>query len=312
MPYAQDLITEAEAHFSALRKANRERRDYYLDVLHSNEEYLAAFNLYNSAKFNFSKAKYNGDEKSAEQAEKTIEKCKAEMNRIREEMRIEKDWLRINYSCPLCKDTGKLENGKKCVCYKTFMKGLIFERLGIGEKAYPNYEKSATLKDNGLNVLYEKALGYVDKFPENAKSPFVISGSVGVGKSHLAYALAGKIYEKGYDVITLTAYELHTVFTKYASAPFSKRDTYLEILTECDLLVIDDLGCEPILNNISNQCLYNVINERTVNKLPIIITTNLDHIQISARYGECLFSRIFDRRYGIEIRIDGEDLRIKK
>ena len=312
MPYAQNLSTEAEAHFSALRRENKRVSDHYLSTLHSNENYLSAFNRYNSAKFDLSKAKYVGDENGIKDAEKIIEECKAEMNSIMKQMNIEKDWLRPQYSCNLCKDTGKLPNGKKCVCYKNFIKDLIFERLGITEKVYPDYSSSAALKDNNLDVIYGKTSGYIEKFPSGAKSPFVISGSVGVGKSHLAYAIAGKISEKGYNVITLTAYELHSIFTKYASAPFSERDSYLEILMDCDLLVIDDLGCEPIINNVSNQCLYAILSERAVNGSPIIITTNLDHIQLSERYGECLFSRIFDRRSGVEIQLSGEDLRIKK
>ena len=45
---------------------------------------------------------------------------------------------------------------------------------------------------------------------------------------------------------------------------------------------------------------------------PTIITSNLGPDGIIDRYGERIFSRIFNQRVGIAIKLEGEDLRIKK
>ena len=305
------FIKDAEAHYTKLRKKNAEKSEYYLSVLHSDKEYSSALEKYNFERFEFSKAKYLGDEESAKKHALNIENLKAEMRGVKARLKIDENMLLPTYTCTYCKDTGKTKDGKFCKCFKQFVKNSVCEKLGVKQRAYPDFAISSEKTENRLSTIYEKMSKYLDKFPNDVKTPIVFSGASGVGKTHLALSVAGALSEKGYNVIFLSAYELHSVFLKYASAPFDEKDDYISVLTDCDLLVIDDLGCEPILSNVSLQCLYNVINERTINKSPIIITTNLDAERIAERYGEALLSRILDRRNGVEVIISGEDLRLK-
>ena len=307
----EKFYSAAEAHYSKLRRENFAKADYYLGVLHSDEKYLSAYNAYNAARFDLFKAKRDGSTAKIAELNEKIEALKSEMRRIKAEKKIDDGMLLPHYSCAYCKDTGVTSDGKFCSCYKKFVQGEALRTLGLTERVYPDYDDLAKESENRLDAIYEKMRNYIEKFP-NSKSPLVISGEVGVGKSMLALSTAGKIAEKGYNVIFLTAYELHAVFLKYASAPFGEKDVYVETLTDCDLLVIDDLGCEPLLGNVSLQCLYGVINERSANSKPFIITTNLTGDMIAERYGEVLFSRIFNKRSGVEIRISGKDLRLKK
>ena len=48
-----------------------------------------------------------------------------------------------------------------------------------------------------------------------------------------------------------------------------------KLYTKVDLLVIDDLGVEP-MNDWLLSILFTIINERLINELPFIITTNYD------------------------------------
>lgn len=64
---------------------------------------------------------------------------------------------------------------------------------------------------------------------------------------------------------------------------------YLEPLIDCDLLIIDDLGTEPLYRNVSGEYLYTIINERKITKKHTLISTNLSLDDILNRYGERIF-----------------------
>ncbi|MDR0475646.1 MAG: hypothetical protein LBH43_18490 [Treponema sp.] len=57
-------------------------------------------------------------------------------------------------------------------------------------------------------------------------------------------------------------------------------------------MIIDDLGTEPIIKNVTFEHIYNITNERMVNKRAFIITTNLDQNTIIERYDERIARRI--------------------
>jgi DNA replication protein DnaC len=76
----------------------------------------------------------------------------------------------------------------------------------------------------------------------------------------------------------------------------------------CELLIIDDLGSE-MSNNFTDSQLYSIINERIVNRLSTVISTNLTPKMILERYGERLFSR-FMKEYDF-IKLIGDDIRLK-
>ena len=113
----------------------------------------------------------------------------------------------------------------------------------------------------------------------------------------------------GYNPIFITAQNLNNVFLKYHTAPIDEKSLYSSLLCDCDLLVIDDLGCEPPFKNVTNEYLLMVLCERTAKSLPTIITTNLSQNQLLDRYGDRVLSRLNDKRRGSFIEIKGEDLR---
>ena len=84
---------------------------------------------------------------------------------------------------------------------------------------------------------------------------------------------------------------------------------YAQLLCDCDLLVIDDLGSEPVYKNVTEEYLLMIINRRAANEFPTIITTNLTQEQLLDRYGDRTLSRINDKRRGIFLELKGEDLR---
>ena len=61
--------------------------------------------------------------------------------------------------------------------------------------------------------------------------------------------------------------------------------------TECDLLIIDDLGTE-VVNQFTLSCLYHVINTRLNLQKPTIISTNLAPGELRKLYSDRISSRL--------------------
>jgi DNA replication protein DnaC len=98
----------------------------------------------------------------------------------------------------------------------------------------------------------------------------IICGQTGVGKTHLAHALAHEAARQGFDVLCVNADKLlRHLAAGRADASVDKRlQTYLRP----DLLVIDDFGLKP-LPSTGPADIYDVINER-YEKASIMLTSN--------------------------------------
>ena len=60
---------------------------------------------------------------------------------------------------------------------------------------------------------------------------------------------------------------------------------------DCDLLIIDDLGTE-LINDFTISQLFTCLNERSLRKKSVIISTNLSLKELRDYYSERIFSRI--------------------
>ncbi len=56
--------------------------------------------------------------------------------------------------------------------------------------------------------------------------------------------------------------------------------TLLDLLINCDLLIIDDLGAEQVTDFTTNE-LFNLINKKLLNNKKMLISTNLTLHEIS-------------------------------
>lgn len=167
-----------------------------------------------------------------------------------------------------------------------------------------NFDRTTYKKiDSKITNLIEK---YLAKFPNTVKQ-VILSGPTGTGKTYCAKLIEHELKTKNFNVHFTNTFNLikrmkDNLFGQDASAP---RDFF-----ECDLLIIDDLGAEPSIKN-SDDLLYTVINERYANNLPILITTNLSKDQVSVRYEDRIFGRIYDKAKSAVIIFNGKDLRIE-
>ncbi|MBR4719481.1 MAG: ATP-binding protein [Lachnospiraceae bacterium] len=225
------------------------------------------------------------------------------------------DYLDPVYTCPICKDTGYVDN-QKCRCFKRAIISYLYEQSNI-EKVLKE-ENFNTLSydhydDTELPVMekiIESCKAYVSDFDETYEN-LLFYGGVGVGKTFLTNCIAYELINSGHSVIYFTAFQLFDTLAKYA---FRSGDVSEDIgrvhedIFECDLLIIDDLGTE-ITNQFVMSQLFLIINERDNRRKSTIISTNLSIEELSERYSERTFSRIYGKYKMIKPNI--KDLRVK-
>lgn len=118
-----------------------------------------------------------------------------------------------------------------------------------------------------------KAEFYANNWNEMKKENIgiIIMGSVGTGKSYLACCIANALAEKEIKVKVVNFAILLEKAKNYKT-----KDEYINELNKYDLLVIDDFGIN-INSNDTNAltCIYCMIEQRNIDKKPLIITTNM-------------------------------------
>lgn len=218
--------------------------------------------------------------------------------------------LKVNYSCPICSDTGYIEGGGLCKCFFSNLMAVSEQILNVQTPLLPTFEeyKAEGAKGEKIKNLF---LDYVNKFPPEKIKNLLLIGKPGTGKSFTAGCIASALISNNYNVIYLSAVKLNDIFLRYHTASIGDKQAIFSLLTSSDLLLIDDLGTEPILKNVTLEYITAIISERLNLGAPFIITTNLSLEEIKARYTERLSSRIMGNETA-RIPFDGNDLRIKK
>ena len=110
------------------------------------------------------------------------------------------------------------------------------------------------------------------------------------------------------DVRLVSAYD---VIRRMRDAFFGRADEP-EDFYQADLLLIDDLGMEPMMENITLEQLFHLINVRRSRRLPMVISTNLTMKDLKARYSERIASRLLDSGLCRVIQIRGADIRLAR
>ena len=169
----------------------------------------------------------------------------------------------------------------------------------------PKYGASPrTIMERNLKICRTYALTFT---PNSGNLLFV--GGTGLGKTFLSACVARAVADRGYSVAYETASHL---FAKLEQAKFNPSEEARRAaakLTECDLLILDDLGTE-MPGQFVTAALYSLMNDRMLLGKPMVISTNLNVDEMARRYSPQIASRLhggFQR-----LTFVGEDIRILK
>ena len=224
-------------------------------------------------------------------------------------------------SCPICNDTGYVGGGEKkyCTCVISKAAQLVLNSSRINaEETFANSDlsifndteqvyKNATQKQL-MQRLYEYLAEWTKAFPENEKTQLVFMGNVGLGKSYCLNAIAYEVISRGYSAMLTTSFSINeAAFDEIKHSDSSA----LNMMRTVDLLLIDDLGGEQVLNNITCPTLLNILNERIRRNLHTVISTNLNRDMLEERYGTRVVSRMFDKAKTFVPLVMGQDIRTK-
>ena len=155
---------------------------------------------------------------------------------------------------------------------------------------------------------FQNCRRYATTFTPGAGNLLFIGGT-GLGKTFLSACIARSVADRGYSVMYETASHL---FSKLEQARFNSNDQTryeAEKLTQCDLLILDDLGTE-MPGQFVTAALYSLLNDRLLAGKSMVISTNLNVDELARRYSPQIASRLqgsFSR-----LTFVGEDIRILK
>jgi DNA replication protein DnaC len=226
--------------------------------------------------------------------------------------------IELGFNCSFCHDTG-FRSGTLCNClrdkiYTEAYGALDIDSLSESFESSDRSKFSADFKcNNGVTqkekyiALEKYAIQYADHFPNNKFPNILMTGKTGLGKTFILRSIAKRVHEKGGDVMLMAASGLFSVFHRHRLG----FEIDLDPLFKCSLLLIDDMGAEPLTHNVTLEYLLDLLNNRIDLKKHMVIATNLTAADIIAKYGERIYSRIRFNTLCGQMVFEGQDIRIK-
>ena len=161
-----------------------------------------------------------------------------------------------------------------------------------------------TIMERNLKICRTYAL----TFAPNAGNLLFVGGT-GLGKTFLSACIARAVADRGYSVVYESAGHLFGKLEQAKFSPSEEARREAARFTECDLLILDDLGTE-MPGQFVTAAFYTLLNDRILAGKPMVISTNLNIDEAARRYSPQIASRLQGSFQGLTF--VGEDIRILK
>ena len=242
-------------------------------------------------------------------AEGLIDSKRNQLNNKLIEYGLPVDYLDEQYVCATCRDTGII-NGNMCSCIRQLAVNSLFDGSGLNpSENFDSYREDLITDERQRRAalrIRDYCYEYAVQFPNCDKRDLLLIGAPGVGKTYLLNCIGGKLLSTGYSVLKLTASRLiQTVIDGFKSSLSERPDFLLP-----ELLIIDDLGAEPMIKNVTVETLLSVICERQDANRATLFATNCKTNALEDMYGSRIVSRMLAPRTAKVILIDSVNLRM--
>lgn len=144
----------------------------------------------------------------------------------------------------------------------------------------------------------------VQKIPALRRG-LLLKGITGSGKTHTLYAVRSVLQSWGRTTKVENWVKLLFEFKK---DNFSKVNSTIETLSDCDYIFIDDIGAEKA-SDWGAEMMYLIINEAYTQEKVLFISTNLSDDDFAIKYGDRIASRLGEMTIAVEM--PEKDWRIK-
>lgn len=171
----------------------------------------------------------------------------------------------------------------------------------VGEAGIPERFKTRTLDTYIIDQnstkqqrIYNFCKDYAANFDSVKKTgrSFLMLGTVGTGKTHLSIGIALEIMKTGHSAVFTSASKIfRSIKDTYHKGSHQKESEVMAIYTQCDLLIIDEVGVHRG-SDFEKETFFDVINERYESIRPTIILSNLTIEEIKVFLGERVFDRL--------------------
>jgi DNA replication protein DnaC len=228
------------------------------------------------------------------------------------------NYLELNYKCDKCQDTGFI-GVQKCSCYKQNLVRVYYKNSDLHELTKENNfdafnmefyssRKSGSEPESprkNMERIFTRSMNFIRTF-DSTNENLLFFGNSGTGKTFLSNCIAKELLDKGYLVVYRTA---ESLIQNLKNIRFNGDELLDELIIECDLLIIDDLGTEQI-SDFSKTELFNLLNKKILRNKKMIVSTNCTLEELLQIYSERISSRLLGN-FGL-YKFFGDDIRIKK
>ena len=316
----EDLLTAIESEYAQQRRMNEEtearRRE---EIRREQPEIAKAMDEREGLIFGTIRQILDGNAQQADLAGK-MQELNARIEKLLEAAGYPADYLAPVCRCKACGDTGYTGGTVKepCACLKKAYQAKVREAIGLESgkaETFETYDESL-IPDEKVNstgitqrqlsrIAREQCEKWADRYPRTEQRDVLISGGSGLGKTFLLRSMANRLIEHDQNVLSVSAY----TFLQLARKSFFEGDSGMKDLTDVPVLMLDDLGSEPLMQNITVEQLFNLINERQSRGLSTVISTNLTLAELRERYTERVASRLNNPKNCLVLTLAGRDLR---
>ena len=226
--------------------------------------------------------------------------------------------------CPICKGVGYIrhdypvghpEFGKLqiCTCRQRHLDQYAYRKLfahsQLDELTHLTFENFNPQGRKGYSTslaeTIEQAYDATRQYSTNLDGWLVLQGGFGCGKTHLAAAVANFVVEMGVPTLFVTAPDLLDLLRFSFNDPETTFEQRFKDFRDVRLLILDDFGTHNT-TPWAQEKFFQILNHRYINKLPLVLTTNLELDEIDAR----VRSRLQDEKFVHRVHINAPDYRL--